>query len=64
MDAFLRYTKNPNTMAITIKSKDTIATDALEALAATSMAPDSVTCAPKVVATIEAKAATTRSSVR
>jgi hypothetical protein len=50
-------------MAIKIKSNETIATEALDALAALSSTP-STYVDPKVVATIEAKAATTRSNVR
>ena len=64
MDIFLRYTQNPNTMAIKINNSDTMATEALDALAAISRTPASSYFAPKVEATIDAKAATTKSSVR
>ena len=64
MDMFLRYTANPNTMAIRINNRDTIATEALDALAALSNTPASSNLAPKVEATMEAKAATTKSRVR
>ena len=58
-----RYTQKPNAIATTINNKDTIATVALDALAALSRTP-STYVAPKVDATIEAKAATTRINVR
>ena len=64
MEALRRYTIKPKTMAIMINNKDTIATDALVAEAALSIAPASSTTAPKVVATIDANAATTRIRVR
>ena len=64
IEVFLRYTQNPKTIAIRINKNDTIATDALDALAATSNAPASSYFAPKVDATIEANAATTSNKVR
>ena len=64
MDALRRYTMKPKTIAITINNRDTIATDALVADAAVSIAPASSTTAPKVVATMDANAATTRISVK
>ena len=59
-----RYTQKPNAIATTIKSREIIATDAGVADLTISTAPLSSYTAPKVDATIEANAATTRISVR
>ena len=64
MGAFRRYTRKPKTMAMAMNSKDTMATRALASEAARFTAPLSSKVAPKVPATMEAKAATTRISVR
>ena len=47
-----------------MNSRETIATDALVAIAASATASPAAFVVPKVPATIEAKAATTRISVR
>ena len=61
---FLRYTQKPNTMAITMNSKEIMATDAGVSDLTISTAPLSSKVAPNVDATIDAKAATTRISVK
>ncbi len=61
---FLRYTKKPNTIAIRMNNTEIMATDAGVADLAISSTPLSSYTAPNVDATIEAKAATTRISVR
>ena len=59
-----RYTQKPNTIAIRMNRIEIIATVAGVADFAISSAPLSSYTAPKVEATIEAKAATTKISVR
>ena len=61
---FLRYTRKPKIMASTIKSREIIAVERLASSAAPSLATPAEVVEPKVFATIEAKAATTRSRVR
>ena len=62
--AFLRYTKNPKAIASRMNRIDIIAVDSLAARAAPSIAAPAALVLPKVLATMDAKAATTRSSVR
>ena len=64
MGAFRRYTRKPKTMAMAMNSRETMATRALASEATRSTSPASVKVAPKVPATMEAKAATTRIRVR
>ena len=69
MLAFLRYTAKPNTIAITMNNRDTMATEALASVAAAAAAIAASVCSvaatvPNVEATIDAKAATTKISVR
>ena len=63
MDTWKRYTIRPKMTAATMKSIETMATDALTALFSILTAPFSIV-APDVEATMAAKAATTRISVR
>ena len=63
--AFLRYTKKPNMIAITINKSDIMAVDAFAELATLSSAPVAGSyVASNVLATIAEKAAMTRRSVR
>ena len=63
IDVCRRYTAKPKTMATKINMMETMATEALVALAASSITPF-LTVAPKVDATMAAKAATTKISVK
>ena len=58
------YTRKPNIIAITIKRRETIATEALVSLTASLTAAPAALVVPKVPATIDANAATTRMRVR
>ena len=62
--ALRRYTRKPKAIATTMKSNDTIATEAFVATTASPKASPLAFVVPNVPATIEAKAATTRISVR